>query len=121
MVKTAIDLERTVESFAKTLSKLIKVDRIILAGDYAKGKATDDSDIWLLVISPSFTGMDWLKRSNLLARAGSKVEILIQSWGFTPDELANSGLIPFLTMMLSESRQVYPDPADTDDEEAGNE
>ena len=115
MVKTAIDLRKLVGRFVELLSRDIVVDRVILSGDYAQGSETDDSDIWLLVISPSFEGMQWGQRSDLLALAGMKVDFLIQSGGFTPDELARTykseGGNIFLGMMLNQSREIYTNPA----------
>jgi predicted nucleotidyltransferase len=115
VVKTAIDVRKLVDRFVALAEEQIVVEKVILSGEYARGVATDHSDIRLLVISSSFEGMEWTSRGELLALVGMEVDVLIQSWGFTPRELENAGMIPFLTMMLAESRQIYPDPADADD------
>lgn len=115
VVKTAIDLKKLVHSFVEKAEQQIAVDKVILSGDYGRGAATDSSDIWLIVISPSFKGMEWKKRSDLLALVGFDIDILIQSWGFTPEELENAGMIPLLSMMVAQSRQVYPGSADADE------
>jgi hypothetical protein len=52
--------------------------------------------------------------SDLLALTGLSIDPRIQAWGFTPEELsrtleARDG-VPFLGMMLHESREVYVEP-----------
>ncbi|HHT9121064.1 MAG TPA: nucleotidyltransferase domain-containing protein [Candidatus Hypogeohydataceae bacterium YC41] len=47
----------------------IKVKKIILFGSYASGKAREDSDIDLVVISNNFRDMDLWERLCLLGRA----------------------------------------------------
>ena len=121
MVKTAIDIEAIVSRFVQALERQIVVDRVILSGDYACEAATEESDIWLLVISPSFEGMSWVERIDLLALTGARVDILVQSWGFTPEELSKTrksqGGVPFLGMMLNQSREIYTNPAASQSQE----
>jgi hypothetical protein len=118
VVKTAVDLNRITKRFVTATKKKVPVERVLLAGDHARGNAYEHSDIRLIVISPAFEEMNLGTRSDLLALIGLSVDPHIQSWGYSPSEFQQPGLLPFLTMMLAESRQVYPDPADEDPGEA---
>lgn len=42
-----------IKAISKRLKKEYKAERVILFGSYAKGKATEDSDIDILVIAPA--------------------------------------------------------------------
>jgi hypothetical protein len=112
MVKTAVDVKRIVDRFVAFLTDGgIAVERVLLAGDYAQGNATDESDVWLIVVSRSFAGVDWSERTRALAHAGLETDALVQAWGFTAEEMEKAGQIPFLAMTLNQSREVYSAPA----------
>jgi predicted nucleotidyltransferase len=42
-----------IKTISKRLKKEYKAERVILFGSYAKGKATEDSDIDILIIAPT--------------------------------------------------------------------
>ena len=109
MVKTATQLEDAIQLFAASLGDAIDVEKIILWGDYAEGNPQEHSDIRLMVISPDFGSIGHARAVDVLAPIASKVDALIQAWGFTPQELDGSLPTPLLlAMALNESRQVYP-------------
>jgi len=58
-----IKIIKTLEKFKKEVSKIIKLDKIILFGSRAKGKAKKTSDVDLLIISKDFEGKKYFRRS----------------------------------------------------------
>src|SRR5438552_7214218 len=109
MVKTIPQLNDAIERFVASLNPLIKVEKIILWGDYAEGNPHEHSDIRLMVISPDFERIGHARAVDVLAPVAADVDTLIQAWGFSPQELDGSEPIPpLLSMALYESRQVYP-------------
>jgi hypothetical protein len=89
-------------------------DKVLIAGRYALGRATDDDDIQLIVVSSSFEEMAYLDRLTLLGRLAVQIDPLIQAWGYTPGEIErhSSGEDPimWLSMILSDARPVFPKP-----------
>ena len=54
MLKTSNELKELTDKVINLVTKEFQVDEIILFGSYAKGTATDLSDVDVLVISPQF-------------------------------------------------------------------
>jgi predicted nucleotidyltransferase len=76
-----------IKQFKKELESInIKVEQLILYGSQAVGTAREDSDIDLVVISPSFSDKDYWERIEILADAIYKVSAPIEASAFTPDE-----------------------------------
>lgn len=66
----------------------IKVKRIFLYGSHALGKAREDSDIDLLVVSDDFKDMDLWERLCLLGRARLGIKRPMEIFGLTEEEFA---------------------------------
>jgi predicted nucleotidyltransferase len=78
---------KTVEQFKNVLESLnIQVDQLILFGSHAVGIAREDSDIDVVVISPSFAGKDYWERIDILTEAIYKVYAPIEASAFIPEE-----------------------------------
>jgi predicted nucleotidyltransferase len=76
-----------IKRFQKALESAdIRVERLILFGSYATGTAREDSDIDVVVISPSFSGKTYWERIDILADAIYQVFAPIEASAFTPDE-----------------------------------
>ena len=71
----------------------VKVEKIILYGSYVSGKAREDSDIDLVVVSNDFKDMDLWERLCLLGRARIGIKKPMEILGLTEEEFAaeNSG------------------------------
>ena len=54
---------RELKAFKKRLNSKIKVDQIILFGSIAAGTAGKDSDIDVMIVSPSFNKLNFVQRS----------------------------------------------------------
>ena len=76
-----------IKEFKKALESLnIQVEQLILFGSHAVGTAREDSDIDLVVISPSFSGKTYWERIDILTEAIYTVFAPIEATAFTPDE-----------------------------------
>lgn len=88
MSKKRADVEAVIRDFAEALKEQgLKVDKIILFGSQARGDAGEDSDIDLLVVSPDFAKMPFLRRLEVLGTAIAKVRKPIEPLACTPDEV----------------------------------
>lgn len=77
----------TLEQFRKALEALdIQVDKLILFGSHAIGKAHEESDIDTIVISSSFVDKGYWERIDILSQAIYTVFAPIDAVAFTPDE-----------------------------------
>jgi predicted nucleotidyltransferase len=75
-----------IQKFKQALEVNIRVEQLILFGSYASGTAREDSDIDLVVISPSFSGKTYWERIDILTEAIYEVFAPIEASAFTPDE-----------------------------------
>ena len=77
----------TIREFRRELEAVgIQVERLILFGSHADGTAREDSDIDLIVISPSFSDKSYWERIEILSDAIYKVFSPIEASAFTPEE-----------------------------------
>jgi predicted nucleotidyltransferase len=101
MAKTAQELAGIIDQYKSVLSTLgIRADRVILYGSYAQGKAREDSDIDLIVISPDFEGKDIRQRLEILGVASARIMEPVQSMGVTPAEIESDETSFFIKEVL---------------------
>lgn len=86
---------KTLKRFESALEAAnIQVDQLILYGSHAVGTAREDSDIDVVVISPSFAEKSYWERIDILSEAIYKVYAPIEASAFTPEEwIAGDSLI----------------------------
>ncbi len=78
---------KTIRQFKKALESInIRIEQLILFGSYAIGTAREDSDIDVIVISPSFSDKNYWERIDILTEAIYKVFAPIEAFAFTPEE-----------------------------------
>ena len=88
MDKIVID---AVSKFKQALLRQgLKVNRVILYGSQATGKAKEHSDIDIMVISDDFKGMNILERLETIGLAMAKARIMepIEPLGYTEEEFS---------------------------------
>ncbi|ABO51514.1 DNA polymerase, beta domain protein region [Desulforamulus reducens MI-1] len=79
-------VEIIVQDFIKALKgKNVRVEKAILYGSYAKGKATEDSDIDVAIISPDF-GQDYLEEAVMLKEISEDIDLDISPRPYSLDE-----------------------------------
>ncbi len=86
-------IQPVIKAYLKELKKNIKPERVILFGSYASGKATNDSDIDLVVLSNDFNKMPFEKRLDLLIDARQDPlthQFGMDIFGYTPEEYAKA-------------------------------
>lgn len=78
---------KIVKRFENALANAnIKIEKLILFGSHATNTAREDSDIDLVVISPSFVGKGYWERIDILTDAIYQVSAPIEASAFTPEE-----------------------------------
>lgn len=97
MDKAVIDLVKKLEDALQQQG--IRVNRIILYGSHAGGKAKEHSDIDVVVISDDFKGMNILERLETIGLALAKARIMepIEPLGYTEEEFSSKGKGTFVS------------------------
>ena len=85
-----------IKRFAAALAKKgVKVDKIIIYGSHAKGKARPDSDIDVAVVSRDF-GKDRTEEGMLLFRIAGEIDTRIEPVPLSLDSYKNDTWIPLI-------------------------
>ncbi|WP_313885497.1 nucleotidyltransferase domain-containing protein [Desulfallas sp. Bu1-1] len=84
------------------------MQKAYLFGSQAKGTASPDSDIDLIVISPAFAGMPLWKRFEKLGEALAEILEPIEVRGYSPEEIneAKKQKACFLYEVLTEPQTI---------------
>lgn len=79
---------KIVRRYAQGLTQQIQVGKVILFGSASRGEMTFDSDIDVIVLSPDFKKLDFIRRLQLLSRArrGESRKIPMDILGYTNEE-----------------------------------
>jgi predicted nucleotidyltransferase len=92
-----------IKKFAKPINKFtqaipanLKVKQVIVFGSQARGSASNDSDIDVLVVSDDFSNMGEDERLDVLYRASTFITPEIHPWGTTSQELAQASTLTTL-------------------------
>ena len=104
-VKPIIDL------YLRDLRRVIKPQKVIVFGSYAKRKVTSESDLDLVVISQDFTDLSSDKRFSLLfqARRHPKTrKMAMDIFGYTPKEYDSASVLTTLGEVKETGVTVFP-------------
>lgn len=111
MVYKKNEPKKILAQFIKETKKKIPVEKVILFGSYALGTPKKYSDIDIAVISPKFSGMNELKRIQLLLDCVHKIKsdltIDIETFGYTPEEYKSAGHFDFLGTIKETGEVIY--------------
>ncbi|MGI9860055.1 nucleotidyltransferase domain-containing protein [Moorella naiadis] len=89
-------VELTVREYIQLLRKNnIRVDRAILFGSYASGKAREDSDIDVAIISPDL-GRDRIEETVVLKKLAEQVDYDLSPRPYSLDQYRNAKRGDFL-------------------------
>jgi predicted nucleotidyltransferase len=97
---------RDIEAFSDTLAREFEPERIILFGSHARGEASEDSDVDLLVIMP-YEGHPTRKAIEIRRRlrAGFPLDLLVRSPTELRRRLENNDW--FLHEIMEQGRVLY--------------
>lgn len=101
------DIQRVVGELVAAVSRRARVERVILFGSRARGDASSDSDIDLLVVSADF-GQDVLADYALLYLSLPPVNVDVDLIPSTPEQLASAEPESFLASVLEDGVVIYP-------------
>jgi predicted nucleotidyltransferase len=91
------EIYQVISEYKRRLQSLgIKVKKTFLYGSHAVGKAREDSDIDLVVISEDFKSMDIWERLCLLGRARMGIKRPMEIIGLTEEELESEDSSSFI-------------------------
>ena len=78
-------IKKMIREYVKSLSKEIRVQKVILFGSWATGNYLEDSDVDLIVLSNEFTGVHLEDRLAILQRHWDDVRYgrALEAFGYT--------------------------------------
>ena len=106
MAKNKNKVDTLIKLFVEELKKEIPVEKILLFGSYAKGESNQESDIDLIVVSPSFAKGKYITHMQYLFRKAAKISPLLEPIPATPSEIENPDRRVFLGQIIK-SAKVY--------------
>ena len=109
MGQTATDIARFVKTFVNALSERIQVELVILFGSRARGEASEESDIDLLVVSPDFV-QDVLADYALLHACIPVLDVDVDAIPRRPEQVAAAEPDSLLATVLGDGVVVYWGP-----------
>ncbi|MDO8497516.1 MAG: nucleotidyltransferase domain-containing protein [bacterium] len=89
-------IQKQLKIFIKRVREAYEPEEIILFGSYARGEATEYSDVDILVVARSFKNIDPFKRHIRLHKLGNDLNPDFNAFGFTPIELKKSSYLTTL-------------------------
>lgn len=108
MVKKPSQIRKISKAFVLNLKrKGIKVNRLILYGSYANGKAMSHSDIDIAVISSTFNNKNILERQELLGEAIFGLGEPVEAIGYSFKEFSKTKPMSFLSDIALNGKTIY--------------
>lgn len=92
MANRKINIKKLVKEYLKNFSPDIRVKGVFLFGSYATGQIREDSDVDLIVISPDFKKINFIKRLEMLSKFRQdrmSRSVPMDIIGYTPEEFKN--------------------------------
>ena len=100
-------IQKQLKTFIKRVNQVYKPERVILFGSYARGEATEYSDVDILVIAKNFKGTDSYDRFSELFDLGKDLEPDVNDFGFTPEDIKKQSYLTTLKDALKTGITVY--------------
>ena len=99
--------EQDIRSVATRLGKAINAERAILFGSYARGAATENSDVDILFVAES--DLPRFKRSRALYKLLNPYPFAMDLVVYTPQEIEQGKKSPvsFVSSVLKEGKTLY--------------
>ena len=100
-------LMKKIQEFLKVVNSKIELEKVLLFGSTAKHKRRKNSDVDLIVVSKSFSGLNNLERGKMLLDNWSFVEEL-DLLMYTPEEFERVSKRPLVKEMIAEALNLTP-------------
>ncbi len=108
MVKQSDEIKNIIFQYIDNLKKLIRVDRVILYGSYAEGRANEHSDIDLAIISPDVNSDNFIDYLQLVTRAiPRKIDVDIEPLVFSVHEYETASPVEFLGEIKKNGKIIF--------------
>ena len=107
MAKSESELKEIIEKYLQLISQEITIERVILFGSYAVGKAGEYSDIDLAVVSEDFEGKRRIDNMKFLFSKAHRVDTSLEPLAFTPKQLESPDKRTFAAKILKTGKVVY--------------
>lgn len=104
-----MDLKKIKSEIDKYLNKLkqdLSLERVLLYGSFAEGKAKEDSDVDLLILSSDFAKMDEDERLRLLYRKSVGFPYNLHVYGLTLKEYKEASPLTILGVIKRKSKRI---------------
>jgi uncharacterized protein len=92
--------------YLNVVGQHLPIKEAFLFGSYARGEATEDSDIDVAIISPAFTG-SWIEDSHRLGVLTWGIDTRIEPVGYRPEDFNDDHLLP--NEILRTGIKIYPE------------
>lgn len=99
VTKPPATLNQLLQIYLGRISKRIAVEQAYLVGSWAKGTATVESDVDVLIVSTTFDGMDTDRRLELLYRQSVDLGLELHLLPVTPHEFNTASPLTALGAM----------------------
>ena len=108
MVKKFDEITKLVNRYIANLKGQLQIDKVILFGSYAEGKAVEDSDIDLAIISPDVTDDNLIECLQLVTRAIPRhFDIALEPLVFSDQQYNTASDIEFLGEIKKNGKLIY--------------
>lgn len=99
-------IQPEIKKYLKNVNRHITVSDALVFGSVAEGRATETSDVDLLVLSEDFAKLDTDERAKLLYRASVGFPYDLHVFGLTPQEFHSASPLTSLGKIL-QSKTVH--------------
>ena len=108
MVKKFDEIAELVNRYIANLKGQLQIDKVILFGSYAEGKAVENSDVDLAIISPDVTDDNLIEYLQLATRAIPRhVDIDLEPLVFSDQQYNEASDIEFLGEIKKKGKLIY--------------
>ncbi len=95
------------KQYISLLKKNIALDKVILFGSYADGKAHKYSDIDVAIFSNDFNNKNEIEILQDLFRLACTIDSRIEPIAFLPNEIKNTKYNPILKNIMKKGKIIY--------------
>lgn len=99
-------IKSEIDKYLNRLKQDLTLERVLLYGSFAEGKAKEDSDVDVLILSSDFTKMDEDERLRLLYRRSVGFPYNLHVYGLTPKEYKEASPLTILGAIKRKTKTI---------------